>query len=200
MLETGVGVEVVRDLKDQTRIEFEFCGLRKFLDAAPAGYAVDQSLRAANDGDAAMAALIEMLESQAASRFVIDHHGTDFVAGNFPTDRSGGNFLLVEIGKDVDIDEKPVGDDDQPVDVTFEKHFEIALESLALVVRVSKNWQITERVKSVFDAPENRGAEGIGDVGQHDPNALAAAAAKKTRHGVRAVAQALGGLYNALTC
>ena len=154
VFEAGVGVEDVGNLEDQAGVEFELYGLSEFLDAAPAGRAVDQPLRPANDSDAAVPALVEMLEGEAASGFIVHHDGTDAIAGNFPANGGGGNLLLVEIREHMNVHEEPVGDDDQTVDVTFEKHFQITLETISLVVGVGKDREDSREDKERFQCRE----------------------------------------------
>lgn len=112
VFEAGIGVEDVRDLEDEAGFEVELYGLSEFLDAAPTGHAVDQTLRSANDSDAAVPALVEMLEGEAASCFIVHHDGTHAIARNFPANGGGGNLLLVEIREHMNIHKEPVGDDD----------------------------------------------------------------------------------------
>jgi len=177
VFKTGIGIKDIRHLEDESGIEFEFGGLREFLNATPTRRAVNEALGATNDGNAAMAALIEMFEGEAAPGFVVDHDGADAVAGNFPAYSGGGDFLFVQIGKDIDFNEEPVGDNDEAVNVAFEKHFKIAFETIALVVRIGENREITERIKSVFNATEDGRAERVGYVEEHHTDALAAAMA-----------------------
>jgi len=116
--------------------------------------------------------------------------------GNFPADGDCRNFRFVQVRKNVDVHEQPVGHDNQAVDVAFEEHFQVALEAIALVVGVGEDGKVGERVEGVLDAAQNWSAEGIGDVGEHYADALAALAAQEARHGVRTVAEALGGFFN----
>ena len=80
-----------------------------------------------------------MFERQPRPDFVIDHHRADHVARQFPTDRRRGNVAFRQIAKQLNIDEQPVRDDDQRLDVPLQQHLEISLESIPLVVRIRKN-------------------------------------------------------------
>ena len=105
MFEAGVGIKDIGNLQNQAGFEIQFDGLSEFLDAPPTGRAIDQALGPTNDGDAAMPPLVKMFEGEAASGFVVHHHGADPITRNFPTDRGGGNLLFVDVSENVDIDE-----------------------------------------------------------------------------------------------
>src|SRR5215475_6482112 len=191
MLEARRGIEHIGQLQGETGVEFEFYGLRKLLNATPTRRRVDQAFGTANDGDFAVPALVKVLECLAAAGFVVDHDGADAIARQLPADGGGGDLTFVQVGEDVNIDEEPVGNDDQAVDVAFEEHLQVAFEAVALVVSVGKDRQIGERVKGVFDATQNWNAKRVGHIEQHHANALAALAAQETRHSVWAVTEAL---------
>src|SRR5215469_11839159 len=82
--------------------------------------------------------------------------------------------------------------------MALQKHLQIALEAVALVVCVGKNGQIAKWIKRILNTPQNRRAERIGNVEEHDSYALAAPAPQKTSHGVGSIAQALGSDFNPL--
>lgn len=197
VFEAGVGIKDVGNLQNQAGFEIQFNGLSEFLNAPPTWRAVDQALGPTNDGDATMPPLVKMFEGKAASGFVVDHHGADPITGNFPTNRGGRNLLFVDVGEDVDIDEEPVGHNDQAIDVTLEKHLEITLKTVVLVVGIGEDGKVAEGIEGVFDPAQDGRAEWIGNIEEHYTNALAAAASEEAGHRVWTVSQAFGSLFNA---
>src|SRR6202023_1378778 len=61
-LETGIGIERIRQLQNERRVDFDAGTLREFLYPTPSWRAVDQHLRPADKRDFAMAELVQMLE------------------------------------------------------------------------------------------------------------------------------------------
>ena len=82
--------------------------------------------------------------------------------------------------------------------MAFEQHFQVTLKTIALVMGIGKNRQVTYGIKSILDAAQNGRAKRVSDIEQHHANALAALAAKEARHHVGAITKALGGFFNAL--
>ena len=68
MIEAGVGVEYLRQLHHQRRIDFQFHRLREFLNAAPPRGAVNQALWPANAGDAPVAQLVRDVRATGGRR------------------------------------------------------------------------------------------------------------------------------------
>src|ERR1700722_10749386 len=97
MLEAGIWVEDIRPACSQRGIDFEFHGLREFLNSAPPGRAVNQSLWPEDHRNPPVSELIEVLQRHAAAGFVVHHHEADTMAENFPADRDRGDFGLVQI-------------------------------------------------------------------------------------------------------
>src|SRR5208337_4660773 len=110
--------------------------------------------RAADKGDLAMTERIEVFESGPGAQMIVDDHGADIVIFQFAPDNRGRNVVLLEIGEHIDIDEQPVGQNDEPLDAAVEQHFEIALETAALVVAVCKDGEKRRLVESVLDAAQ----------------------------------------------
>ncbi len=115
----------------------------------------------------------------------------------FAPDHDGGDVAFFEIGEDVDVHEKPVGQDDEGFDAAVEQHFQIALEAAAFVVNVGENGKVGRLVKRIFDAAENQGAVGIGHVEDHDADGVAALAAQGAGKKVGTIAQFLGSAFDA---
>src|SRR5271157_2740120 len=82
--------------------------------------------------------------------------------------------------------------------MALEQHFQITLKALAIVLSIRKNRQITQRIEGVLNPAQDWRAERIGHIDEHYPNALAFLAAQKTGHSIGAVAEALGGFFDAL--
>src|SRR4029077_9993173 len=143
VFEAGIGIKHIGQLHHQTGVQLQSHGGRKFLDAAPTGSTVDEALWTANDGDATVSELMEVFECEAAAGFIVHHNGTDEVAGERRAVGGGGDFALIQIGEHVNVDEQPVGNHDQGVDVPLQEHFQIALKALALFVSIGKNRKIT---------------------------------------------------------
>src|SRR5229473_1500521 len=144
-----------------------------------------------------MAKGMEMFEGGARACGIIYDHGADIVVLELAADGRSGNVVLLQIGEDVDVDEKPVGEDDQAFDAAVEQHFEIALEAAALVVHVGEDGKIRRLVESVFDAAQHERAVRIGHVENHDADGVAAAATQGARKQVGTVAEVLGGFVDA---
>src|SRR5208283_4743789 len=103
-----------------------------------------------------------------------------------------------EVGKHIDVDGQPVGQNDQPLDAAVQQHFEIAFETAALVVYIRKNGKERRLVKSVLDATQHERAVRVGHVENHDADGLAAPAAQRARKQVGTVAEMRGGALDAL--
>ena len=144
-----------------------------------------------------MSQRIEMFERGVGSDFIVDDDGADGIGFEFASDHDGGDAAFFEIGEDVDVDEQPVGQDDEGFDAAVEQHFEIALEAAALVVNVGEDGQVGRLVESVLDAAENQSAVGIGHVEDHDADGVAALAAQGAGKQVGTVAELLGGAFDA---
>ena len=138
-----------------------------------------------------------MFERKVAADFVIDDHRTHRVAFKFAADEHGGDAALFQIGEQVDIEKKPVGENNQAFDAAVEQHLEIALEAAALIVHVGENRQVRGLVERVFDAAQHQRAVGVGHVEDHDANGVAAFAAQRAGKLVGTVAQLFGGALDA---
>src|SRR6266852_45844 len=119
-----------------------------------------------------MAKGMEMFEGGARACGIIYDHRADIVVLELAAHGCGGNVVLLQIGEDVDVDEQPVGEDDQAFDAAVEQHFEIALEAAALVVHVGEDGTVAEVLGGFVDASFG----GVGNVAserrvvQHDGN------------------------------
>src|ERR1700674_2392889 len=174
--------------------------MSKFLYAAPPRRAVNQHLRPANEGDLAVPELIEVLKREPSSGFVIHHYRTDRVARQLPANRCRWNIPFAEGGEQVDVHKKPVGDDDQRLDVAFEEHFKVTLEAAPLIMRVRKERNVRRLIERILDAAQDRRAKRVRDIEKHNADAMASFAAKKPRHGIRPVAELLRRFLDALLC
>src|SRR6266852_3926277 len=144
-----------------------------------------------------MAKGMEMFEGGARACGVIYDHGADIVVLELAADGRSANVVLLQNGEDVDVDQKPVGEDDQAFDAAVEQHFQIALEAAALVVHISEDGKIRRLVKSVFDAAQHERAVRVGHVENHDSDGVTAPAAQRARKQVGTVAEMLGGFVDA---
>ena len=161
--------------------------------AAPAGGTVAKSFGAADEGDFAMTEGMKMLEREIAADFVIDDDRTHGVAFELEADDRGGNAAFFKVGEQVDIEEEPVGENDETFDAAVEQHFQIALEAAALVVNVGEDGQVRRLVERVLNAAENQRAVGVGHVEDHDADGVAALAAQGAGELVGTVAEFFGG-------
>jgi hypothetical protein len=69
----------------------------------------------------------------------------------------------------MNVHNQPVGHHYQSFHVVFQKHFQIALETIPLVVRVGKNRHVGRLIKRILNAAQNRRTERIGDVKNTSP-------------------------------
>src|SRR5580704_2302464 len=197
VFETGDGITGFGKVEDEAGIDFEVAGFGKRTNSLPARSSIGQRLGAANESDLAMSQGVEMLEGSVAAEFVVDHHGADRVGLKFASDHDGGDIAFFEVGEDVDVHEKPVGEDDQGFDTAVEQHFQIALEAAAFVVDVGENGKIGRLVKRIFDATKNQSAVGIGHVEDHNADGVAALAAEGAGKEVGTVAEFLSSAFDA---
>src|SRR5271170_2969996 len=116
-----------------------FAGQRTYT--TPAGFGVGELARAADKGDLAMTERIQVVECTAGAPVVVDDDGADMAIFQFAPDNRGGNVVLLKIGEHIDVDEQPVGENDESLDAAVEQHFEIALETAALIVDIGENGQ-----------------------------------------------------------
>src|SRR5580698_4186514 len=141
-LEAGDGIAGFRHVHDQARIKFQIAGLRAISNAAPAWRTIGERLRAANKSDLAMTQGMKMFEGQISPDFVINDYGTDGIGFQFESNHRGRNAALLQIGQQIKIEEKPVGQNNKRFDAAVEQHLEITLEAPAFVVYVGKDRKI----------------------------------------------------------
>src|SRR5712692_699774 len=82
----------------------------------------------------------------------------------------------------------------------LEQQFQVAFEAVSLVMCIRENLHVRGLIQGIFDASQDRGAERVGNIEEHDANAVASLAAQKSRHRIRPVAEFLGYFLNALFC
>src|SRR5438874_1659053 len=109
-------------------------------------------LGSADDRNLAMSQMMEMLERQPSSRFVVHHHRAYRIPRHLPADRRRGDVSLAQVGQQLDVYEKPVGHHNQRFHVVLQQHFQIALEPGSLVVRIGKNWHVRRLIERVLDS------------------------------------------------
>src|SRR6266403_1145010 len=80
----------------------------------------------------------------------------------------------------------------------LEQQFQVAFEAVSLVVRIREYLYVGRLIQGVFDASQDRGAERVGNIEEHDADAVASLAAQKSRHRIRPVAEFLRYVLNAL--
>src|ERR1035441_5153313 len=139
---------------------------------------------------------MEMFEGGASADGIVDEHGADLVVLELPTDRRGGNVVLLQVGEDVDVHKQPVGQDDQAFDTAVEQHFQIAFEAAALVVDIGKDGKVRGLKERVLNAAQHQRAIRVGHVEHHDAHGVAAAAAQRARKQIGTVSELLGGAMN----
>src|SRR5271155_2569547 len=135
-----------------------------------------------------MAERIQMFERRARSQIIVHDYRADIVIFQFASHNRGGNVVLLEIGKHVDVDEQPVGENDEPLDAAVQQHFEIAFEAASLVVYIRKYGKKRRLVKRVLDATQHQRAVWISHVENHDADGLAAPSTQRARKQVGTVA------------
>src|SRR6266850_433253 len=82
----------------------------------------------------------------------------------------------------------------------LEQQFQIAFEAVSLVMCIGKNLHVGGLIQGVFDASQDRDAERIGNIEEHDADAMASLTAQKSRHRIRPVTKFLSHFLNALFC
>src|SRR6267143_4701980 len=82
----------------------------------------------------------------------------------------------------------------------LEQQFQVAFEAVSLVVRIREYLYVGRLIQGVFDASQDRGAERVGNIEEHDADAVASLAAQKSRHRIGPVAEFLGYFLNAFFC
>src|ERR1700733_9851334 len=111
---------------------------------------------------------VKMLEGGVGAQFVVDHDGADGIILQFASNHHGGDAALFQIREDIDVHEKPVGQNDQGFDAAVEQHFQIALEAAAFVVDVGEYGEVGRLVERILDAAENQSAVRIRHVEDHN--------------------------------
>src|SRR5579871_5742641 len=138
-----------------------------------------------------------MFKREVAADLVVDDDRTDGVGLQFAADHRSRNAALLQVGQEIDIEEQPVGKDNESFDAAVKQHFQVTLEAAALVVHVSKNGQIGGLVQCVFNASQHQGAVRVGHVEDHDTHGVAALAAQGAGKLVGTVSEFLGGALDA---
>src|SRR5262249_8654219 len=145
---------------------------RKRAYAPPAWCGVTEYFGPSNKGDLAVSQQIEVLDGKTRACFVIDHDGTDTVGIQLPRDHNRRNISFLEIGQQINVYQKPVGNDDQSFNGAGQQHFEIALKAPTLVMHIRKDWQIGSFVERVFYAAQDERTEWIGQIKHHHPDRM----------------------------
>src|SRR5206468_11790942 len=95
---------------------FQLHRLRELPDPLPSLSAAQKRLGSPNKRNVAMAEPVEMLEHGARARFVVHEDVADGIELDLAPNDDRRDSPALEIGKKIDIDRKPIGDDDQPLD------------------------------------------------------------------------------------
>ena len=162
-----------------------------------ANAALSISVQPSDECDLTVTQLMQVLEREPRTDFVIDHHRTDDVARKLPANRRRGNVPFGEIAQELNVDEEPVGNHDQGFNMAFEQHLEVSLEAIPLVVRVSENRDIRSLIERIFDSSHDQCAKRVRNVEEHHADALMRPLAARAGHGIRAVLELARNLFNA---
>ncbi len=193
ILEAGERVARFGQVDHQPGIDSKIEIIGRGAHATPARNRIDQSVGAANEGDLAMAEGVQVLEGGTGAEGVVDDDGADLLVLQFAADDGGGNFAFLEIRQHVDVEVGPVGEDDQTFDAAIEKHFQITLETGAVIVNVGENGEEGSFVQTVLDAAQDERAVGVGHVEDHHAHGVTAATAERAGEEVRAITELSGG-------
>src|ERR1700722_13647137 len=188
----------IEKIRDERGIDFQSHGTRERADASPARRTIGEHFRPADKRDFSMAEGIKMFHGQVAAGFVIHHHRADGARTECATNHDRGNISFLEIGDQININEEPVRDKNQPPHRARQQHFQITLEAAALIVDVGKDRQIRGLVERIFDAAKDQGAKRVRDVENHHANGAIPFGAEVTRDNLRTVGKLLGGLLDAV--
>ena len=168
------------------------------LNPLPSAVAVHQLGRTADDGDLAMAEVIEVLDGEIAALLVVHDDRPNRILREIAADDDGGQFAVAQLREPSAFLKEPVGDDDQTFDAAIHQQVEIAGQLFGVVVRVHHDGLIAGGAERFLNAAQDEGAEGIGEIEDHDADGVAAAAAQRARKEVGAVAHSFRGFADAL--
>src|SRR5439155_14576410 len=108
------------------------------------------------------------------------------------------NAALLEIGKYININKKPVGENYERFHPAVEQHFQIALEPCTLIMNVGQNWKVRGLVQRIFNTAQNQSAKRVGHIENHHTDRVASLAAQRARKYIGAVAELLCRPLNSL--
>src|ERR1700692_1602036 len=145
-----------------------------------------------------MTELVDMLEAGVTASLIVHDHGADAIIRQITANDDGGKGVLQELEQNSALLEEPVGHDDEALDPALQQQFEIPLELFAVIMGVHDEGQVTSGVESLFDAAEDQGAEGIGEIKDQDSDGAAVAAAQRAGGGIGVVPEGLGRLPDTL--
>ena len=165
-LEARGRVDQAGELENQPWVEVDSGLGCRGAHPGPARRTVEQLLGAADHRDAAMAQL------------VVHQHRADPQRAHVAADNHNRDVVLFDVAQQVGLVEDPTGDDDDPFGATLQDHLQIAVEEIALGLRVHQQGEEAGGLQAGLDAANDGDAEGVGQVvGQH-PDGLASAAAE----------------------
>src|SRR5271156_317518 len=195
---TGIGIEGIGEIENERGVNFKIDGASERAHTTPARRTVSEHFWTADESDFAMAQRVQVFHGEMRAGFVVHHDGADGAGTQLAANHHRWNIAFFHVGKEVNIHEEPVGDDDERFDGTREKHFEIAFETAALIVHVSENGEIGGLVQGVFDAAEDQRAVGVGDIENHHAYGAIAFGAEEARDDFGAISKFLGGAFDAI--
>src|SRR5271156_3676586 len=195
---TGIGIEGIGEVENERGINFEINGASEGAHATPAWRTIAEHFRSADESDFAMAERVEMFHGEMRAGFVINHDGADSTGTKLAADHDCRDVAFFNVGEEVDVHEEPVGDDDEGFDGAREEHFEVALETDALIVHVGEDGEIGGLIQSIFDAAEDQRVIRVGDIEHHDADSAIAFGAEEARDDFGAIGEFFGRAFDAV--
>src|SRR6185295_1384984 len=103
---------------------------------------------------------------------IVNDHRTHALSLQFASDHHCRNGVLLQISQYVDVQEQPIGENDQSLDSSVQQHFQVPLKTAPFIVRVSKNGYIRRLVQGILNPAQNQRAVRVGHVENHESDGV----------------------------
>jgi hypothetical protein len=130
-----------------------------------------------------------MLHRQSSAAFIIHRQRTDPAAGQVAAYDHDGHVILFNVRQQVGFFKDPACDHDDRFGPALENHVQVAVEELALRLRVHEQWNIAGRLQGRLDAAHDESAEWVGEIESEYADGLAMPAAQRAGVGVGMIAE-----------